>query len=108
MPTYDTYGFADKDIQTISEVISNTLGITWKLHDSLYKGEYYLAGKIEQENLELGFNYVAGIDDWKESESKEYPVLLYVNKSQRWQEIEKFLLGAFNEKISLLRRTHFD
>lgn len=108
MRVYDTYGIAHRDIRTVANRLEEVFGIKWELRESSFIGEYYFSGSLglgESFQLESNFNEAEG--DWYEPEFKHYVLLLRVNLSKRYKEIESLLENSSLEKV-LIRRTMID
>lgn len=70
------------------------------LHESLYLGEYYRAGRDGGENFVLRSNFVEVEEEWTEPSCKEHGLLLYANETDR----AEFICTALAEYAELVRR----
>jgi hypothetical protein len=85
-------------------IVENALGIKFIAHESTYRGgDYYCFGKIGEEEFTLQRNFNLIDKEWTEEEFQEFPILIYVDKTSRAEEIEK-LLGARKVGGLLLKR----
>jgi hypothetical protein len=103
MAAYDLYGFESRELDEIATRLSETLSITWGLHESSYRGgDYYGFGSpgheefILQRNLELD-------DELMEPEFSKYPILLYVARTERSEELADLILKSMGDQAALLR-----
>jgi hypothetical protein len=54
MNSFDLYGWKSGDLGKLKRQIENVIGIELELHESSYHGgDYYLHGKLEEENFSL-------------------------------------------------------
>ena len=90
MKSIDVYGFQSDNINELAQRLSGILNIEFSLHDSLYRGGAYyrsaIPGKEEfvlQRNKDLVDNELA------EPEFPQFPILLYIDPTERSEEIRK-------------------
>lgn len=103
MSSFDLYGWKNGDLEVLKRKIENVLGIELELHESSYHGgDYYLYGKIEEENYSLEYNKDLYEDEPTEADFSEYIVLLYVNRTKRSKELHD-LIEARIDNIEFLR-----
>lgn len=91
--TYDLYGTSFSPEQ-LRDQLSELLGVEFTAHDSSYKGEYFWAGDLRGEQFEIQPNQIPGDDgewDLMEEDFAEYQVLLYVNRTERPDEVRELL-----------------
>jgi hypothetical protein len=69
---------------------------------SSFIGDYYLAAGTSDESFKLQSNYYEPEGDWMEPAFKDYPTLLYVDNTQRSEEI-RALIFAIISGVALLR-----
>jgi len=104
MNIYDLYGFRIEDLETVRATVENALSIKFIAHESSYRGgDYYRFGKIGEEEFTLQRNFNPIDKEWIEEEFQGFPILLYVDKTNRSEKIER-LLAARIAEFSLLRR----
>lgn len=103
MKTYDLYGIRVDDLETARAVVEDALRIKLNPHESSYHcGDYYRVGDAGAEHIVLQRNHDDLEKEWTEEGFKEFPVLLYVNETDRAADIENAL--ARMPAVSLLRR----
>ncbi|MCQ6260174.1 hypothetical protein [Pseudomonas sp. Q11] len=105
MAAYDLYGVKDISIIVAKLNVEELLGVSFEERESAYQGGVYY--RFDGEGGE-GFVLKENIDPFDgeavEQLFSEYPVLLYVDKTTRSDEIGDFL----NIKFCLLRHELFD
>jgi hypothetical protein len=95
MSTFDLYGLGFSSLDAARDAIEQTLRITMSPHESSYRGgDYYAFGEDVTENLILQRNYDDISDEWTLPNSKESTYLLYVNNTQRAEELESRLANV--------------
>jgi hypothetical protein len=83
MYSFDLYGWESEDLEYIRLKVESALDIKFELHDSAYHGgDYYLYGKLNEENYSLERNLDLDEDELTESDYPECKVLLYVNRTK--------------------------
>ena len=97
---YDLYGVECNDIETARFVIEDLLNMSMIAHDSIYRGVYYRFNSVGQENFILQNNYNDFEEEWTEKRYSKYPLLLYVNETQRSSEVAS-LLQSDNRVVRL-------
>ena len=101
---YDLYGCRLKDLESARATVELALGVELKRHVSDFQGgDYYRAGSSAGESFILKRNFDAVESEWFEDKFKEYPILLYVDRTGRPEEIKK-RLEASGSLFALLRR----
>lgn len=102
---YDLYGFSSSDISHLAAILSRALSIEWILHESDFKGKYYRFGMPGEEEFILQYNFDERENEkeWNEPEFKQYPVVLYINNTQRSEEIRKLLIDVMRDTVVQLR-----
>jgi hypothetical protein len=104
MTTYDIYGLSTKDLKLASMMIEKSLDIKFRVRESLYRGgEYYQLGLNEEENFILQLNFNPLEQEWTEEEFKEMGSILYVNNTNRSEELRKYLNETYLD-IQLLQQ----
>jgi|GEM_PF-5831246 len=105
--TYDTYGFESRDLEGIATEIGKALGLRFLSRKNPVLGRLYQAGKPFKENFDLLHNG-GEFDDqqWLEPEFQQFNSILYVNQSDRHEEIEKVIAENF-ERVRLIRRVSY-
>ncbi|MDX2247314.1 MAG: hypothetical protein SF052_11080 [Bacteroidia bacterium] len=105
MIRYDLFGFKESDLEKVKSEIETQLEILFTSHESMYKGGiYYRLGDILSENFELQKNIDLLDGEPLEDEFKDFPILLFVNRTIRSEEIVELLTGL-NFKSFHLRST---
>jgi len=89
--SYVIYGFSEPSVEELLPAIEAALGITFVLHESLYRGLYYLSGRQGRENYLLQPNYLAARSEVVDAKHPDCPVLLYVNKTKQPDEVSRLL-----------------
>ncbi len=101
---FDLYGCRLKDLEFAKMEVEHALDVKLKPHESDYHGgDYYRFDSSSGESFLLKRNFDAVEGEWFEDQFKEFPILLYVDKTQRPEEIEKRLQRSGPE-FTLLRR----
>ena len=101
---YDLYGCRLEDLESARAEVERALGIELKAHESeFHGGDIYRSGSSARESFLLKRNFDAVESEWFEDKFKEYPILLYVDRTHRPEEIEKRLETKGSE-FALLRR----
>jgi hypothetical protein len=104
MKTCDLYGFSNDNLELVRIEIEQALGLRLAAHESLYHGgDYYRLGSLGQEHFILQRNIDLIDNEPLESEFPEMKVLLYVNETERPEELE-LLLTTKVTGLQLLRR----
>ena len=103
MNSFDLYGWKNSDMESTKLKVENVLGIKFELHESAYHGgDYYLYGKLEEENFSLEHNKDLDEDEPAEADFSEYILLLYVNRTKRSKQIRD-LIEAGIDDVEFLR-----
>src|SRR5437899_11879615 len=101
---YDLYGCRLEGLESARAKAERALGVELKAHYSEYQGgDYYRFDSSTGESFVLKRNFDAVEGEWFEDKFKEYPILLYVDRSHRPEDIEKRLETKGSE-FALLRR----
>ena len=103
MKTYDLYGFRHWDLEAARVAVEHALNIRLIPHYSSYIGDYYRLDTIGEESFELRKNIDPLDNEPAEQEFPEIGVLLYVEGTDRAEEIEHILTTKIPE-LRLLRR----
>ncbi|GAA5005718.1 hypothetical protein [Actinopolymorpha pittospori] len=95
------------DLGTVAGELERTLGVTFELHDSDWRGGDYLrtAGWWTPDSETFLVQRNQDLDEPAEAEHAEYPTLLYVESTVRGSELEAVLKST---SLVLLRRTQRD
>lgn len=101
--TYDLYGLVGTDVEEIKPRIERALGIELEPHDSFFIGEYYLGRLIDKESLTLRNNTDPLDGEPVETAFPETSVLIYIDLTNRAEEIKQSLMTCIPE-IKHLRR----
>jgi hypothetical protein len=103
MNSFDLYGWKNGELEKLKSQVENVLGIGLELHESAYHGgEYYLHGKLEEENFSLEYNKDLDEDEPTEADHSEYTVLLYVNRTKRSKELRDMIESGIDD-VEFLR-----
>ena len=103
MNSFDLYGWKTGDLENLKYKVENVIGIELELHESVYHGgEYYLHGKLEEENFSLEYNKDLDEDEPNEADYPEYTLLLYVNRTTRSEDLRKIIETGI-EDVKFLR-----
>ncbi len=100
---FDLYGLQVSDLSEAKTLVENTLALNLLGHESSYCGEYYRshAVDVDDENFILQKNYDEFEDEWTEESFVDFPILLFVNDTERSSEIASLFE---NEKGVVLLR----
>lgn len=89
------YGFRTNQLLELAQLLEQALEMKFEERDSLYKGVYYRFETDDEEfSLQSNRDPVSKPDEdqWIEERYKDFPVLLYVDCTQRSDEIHNRLL----------------
>lgn len=102
---YDLYGVSEVDLDLAVNILTSKLSLNFVKRDSVYFGEYYIAGSKKYEHFVLKWNIdvLDGLPD--ETDFDEYKILLYVNDTCRSEAYRNVLIDS---GFSLLRTEHVD
>lgn len=90
---FDLFGIRAPSLEEARAGIEESLGITLTEHDSSYRaGTYYLHRSLH-ESMILQRNFDPLECEWFESQFTDYPVVLYVNGTDRSEQIRSKLEG---------------
>jgi|RhiMetdeSRZDD1v2_1073273.scaffolds.fasta_scaffold925405_2 hypothetical protein len=104
MKSYDLYGFTSDNLDKLAESLGRTLGVTFSLHESSYRGgDYYRSGTPGQEEFVLQSNYDQIEDEIAEPEFPKYSTLLYVGPTDHSEEIKDRIEMEMKSAAVLLR-----
>ncbi|HEX6498442.1 MAG TPA: hypothetical protein VF054_05350, partial [Micromonosporaceae bacterium] len=103
--TSDLYG-TTLDAERLRDRLHEVLDVEFVARESSFKGDYYLAGSRSGEHFEIQPNQIPG--DWgewdlMEEDFAEYPMLLYVYRTERADELRN-RLREVPELVHLRRR----
>lgn len=100
--SYDLYGVRCESMEHARSVIESLLNIVLIAHESgFHCGEYYRLYDVGQEHFILQNNYDAFEGEWTEEAFQEFPILFYVNETDRSGDLKSVLLGE--KRIVLLK-----
>ena len=92
MKVYDLYGVACSDLEEARAKVEPVLGVSLVAHESDYHcGEYYGYRDVGEEHFILQRNYDSFDTEWTEPDSQDKPFLLYVNETDRSNELREAL-----------------
>ena len=96
MTAFDLYGFQNSKLEVTKLLLESALNVAFSTHESAYRGgKYFRQGNLIEEHFELLRNIDLFDGRPSEPDFKDYPVLLYVNRTSR----SDFLQNLFKEKI---------
>lgn len=99
---YDLYGVFVNSIEEARSLVERVIGLEFHLHESSYRGgDYFRLHDVGREHFILQRNYDKFEREWFEQEYREAPFILYVNDTQRSDELHEVLTALPN--IRLLR-----
>jgi hypothetical protein len=109
MKHYDLYGFVERDLDQVCTILESILHVTFRAHDSLYLGEYYLYKypKPEHGELSLRINLDPLDGESAETHFPEVTILLYSEDVPAPLALEK-MLSTKIPGVRLLRRVTRD
>ncbi|MDP5210940.1 hypothetical protein [Microbulbifer sp. 2205BS26-8] len=100
--SYDLYGVDCESLDAAKTLIEALFNIVMVAHESgLHCGEYYRLYDVGQEHFILQNNYDDFEDEWTEEAFSKYPVLFYVNETDRSYDLKEILLK--DKRLALLR-----
>lgn len=105
MFSFDLYGFTQKEIDTIRILIEKAIGIRFEAHNSSYLGDYYRYGGSDSEHFVLQQNIDALDNEPIELDYPDFPVLLYVNRTSRSEELAR-LIDKLCDGVALLKHEY--
>jgi hypothetical protein len=105
MKTYDLYGFDHDDLEAARVAVEQALGVKLALHESLHRGDYYRLDTVGDESFVLQRNFDPFDEVLVEDEFPEIRILLYVEDTERPEELERILTARIPNLRLLRRRT---
>ena len=104
MKSYDLYGSRSGTLEELRAAVESVLGVEFVAHRSDYVGDYYKTAGFVGETIAIQPNHLAEGDEAEvlEPEFADRPVLVYVNDTERGDEIGVRLLDI--PGLELLRR----
>ena len=103
MNSYLLYGFSKGKLENLRKMVESALEITLNPHESIYHGgDYYRLNDIGAEHFILQRNLELE-NELAEDEFPDHSILLYVNETQRADNLHMMLINNIPE-ITLLRR----
>ena len=105
MKNYDIYGSKNLNLAKIAKKIDLVLDTQFKIGNSYYYGgEYYRYGEGNTENFILQSNFNQIEQEWSKIIFQEFPLLLFVNNTDRADEIRNLFITSISELEFLKRR----
>src|SRR5262245_30460737 len=104
MQTYDLFGLTDGRLDNVRPIVERALAIEFEPHESTFLGDYYLATITTDENIQLRNNLDPVDGDPAELEFAQVSILIYVNGTDRADEIARALKSQLPSIIHLRRR----
>ena len=105
MKTFDAYGFKKVPRETVAGIVADALGVHFEDHDSLYWGDCKVA-TVGAETFRVFSNYNVFENEWFENENRDCAVLLYIEATERADEIRQRLMERL-PTITPLRREQY-
>jgi hypothetical protein len=103
---YDLYGARGLSLQSARNYVESVLGVVLQERESSYQGgTYYIWGRSGSENIVLKINVDPFDGDPVEQDFSDYPILLYINATERSSDIEE--TTRLNDCFKLLRHEVF-
>ena len=100
---YDLYGIRCCSLERAKAVVEESLQLQLQPHESGYHcGDYFRLGDVGVEHFVLQKNFDELEAEWTDPEHKSYPFLLYVNETERADEIALSMEGR--DEVELLKR----
>lgn len=100
--SYDLYGIDCENLNVARVLIESLLNIAMLAHESgFHSGEYYRLYDVGQEHFILQHNYDDFEGEWMEEVFSKYPILFYVNETDRSSDLKASLLE--DKRLALLR-----
>jgi hypothetical protein len=103
MKTYDIYGFYNSDLESARKAAELSLEMKMVPHESMYIGEYYL-GKVGEEEIQIRRNWDPLDGELVEKDFPDIEILLYVNKTEQPEEVERLLTAKIPNLVLLKRK----
>lgn len=104
MRTYDIYGFVNVTMAEVKAGVEAAANTVLAVHDSSYRGGEYYRVKTGDEEIILQQNKIEH-DEWAEEEFKEFPMILYIARTERGDELKNKVLGRLASGKFLRRNT---
>lgn len=102
LTSYDLYGIQCETLEIAKAKVESLLKIFMRGHESgFHCGEYYRLYDIGQEHFVLQNNYDEFEGEWTEEIFSDFPILLYVNETDRSDDLRLVLLK--DQQVFLLR-----
>jgi hypothetical protein len=102
--TFALYGIIVDDLETAKAVTERALHVSMQLHESGYRGgDYYHLVQSDKEEFILQRNLHPVEQEWIEPDFTDAPFLLYIDNTNRPDEISSLL--NVEPRVRLLRRS---
>jgi hypothetical protein len=101
MKRFDLYGAVAESIEALGAELEGRLGRQFIEHESAYRGGVYFRAPAPPEEIVIQPHEPDEEGYFAEPDFERWPLLVYVNDSARWPEIEPVLQGM--EALTLLR-----
>ncbi len=88
MKRFDLYGAHNSSLEEVLDAIQHNLDSEFALHDSDYLGGEYFRSASPREEILVQPNSPDDEGYCPEPDFEEWPILVYVNKSERWDEVD--------------------
>lgn len=103
MPTFDLYGYRNQNLEAIRLALQHALGVKLQAHESSFIGEYFRLQNSVGEEFQLQRNFDPYEEEWAEDDFPDMHILLYINNTERAEELERLIAERIPE-LFLLRR----
>lgn len=88
--SYDLYGVVELSLLSAKEHVEEMLGVSLEERESSYQGGiYYVWGRSDSEHYVLKVNVDPFDEEPVEQDFSDFPVLLYINATERSSSIEE-------------------
>lgn len=103
MASYDLYEIRASSLEDAKKMLEEIMHISFEEHDSRYhRGPYFSFGQMGEENFEVKVNLDPFEDAPNEQDFQHSRFLLYVNNTNRSQELRRMFSNS-NGNVVLLR-----
>ncbi len=89
MKRFDLYGACGGSLEEVRLRVQHGLDRDFVLHESGYRGGEYFRAAGPPEEVLLQTNAPDEEGYYPEPEFREWPILVYINDSQRWGELDR-------------------
>lgn len=104
MKTYDLYGLTNGSLEDVRSNVEKALPVKFEPHESSFIGDYFLADMANDENIQIRKNIDPIDGEPAEGQYPEASILIYVNGTERADEVAQKLDSQMPEIKHLRRR----